>query len=274
MANVADGTSGRAEAAWVDASRTEFFNTGPNVARLTVRLVEKRLVTEGQRIVDESRYQVSLQRLLGEVGPEWTGEVTGPPQLFLATTVDVLMAGQAMQVFDKSNQPRWSAKLAFPVAPRFAWPAPAERAPCLEHGDSLYVFDQGTLTAFDAANGNVRWQWPTAGIDRVRCDRAGMLYVVTRAAGALHKVDARTGRILWRTDGLGDDCRLSGKFVYAVETGLATGAPLRVWRLNPRNGRVIWEYEAVQGARALAFQENTFVVGFPEGLQVLRFPTF
>jgi len=50
---------------------------------------------------------------------EWTGEVVGPPALYALKTVDVLTAGKAIYVFDKSNKEALGKQLGYPVAPQF-----------------------------------------------------------------------------------------------------------------------------------------------------------
>ena len=107
----------------------------------------------------------------------------------------------------------------------------------MEAGDILYVFDQGMLTSFDAASGEVNWRLTSVGISQVQPDGQKHLYVTSttaspdsiqfsqqinfssKAGPVILKVDAVTGRVLWRTEGLGDECFVSGKFVYHFEGG-------------------------------------------------------
>jgi len=119
------------------------------------------------RTEDESRYQVTIKRLLGPGISEWTGEVVGPPALYALKTVDVLTAGKAIYVFDKSNKKLWENKLGYPVAPQFlrdtSWMDEVNRSPCVERDGMLYFFDQGVLGAFELASGNPRWRLTTVG---------------------------------------------------------------------------------------------------------------
>jgi hypothetical protein len=213
----------------LDKSRNELINTGPNAVQLSVKLLEEKLVeyqamkakpktselekgvtaanataaaneilnewqeerTGGKRTEDESRYRVTIKRLMANGAAEWSGEVTGPPAFYPMKTVDVLVAGKTVQVLDKSNKKLWENKLNYPVSQD----SPLERdfwneeefskfSPCAEQSNALYLFDQGVLTAFELASGNVRWRLPSVGISKVQFDDKGMMYVTSTSAGA------------------------------------------------------------------------------------------
>src|SRR5208283_4653417 len=104
--------------------------------------------------------------------------------------------------------------------------------PAAERGDTLYFFDQGVLTAFSLPAGEVRWRLPIFGISAIEFDDQGALYVDSTKAGpediqysdtisfekippVLLKVDAASGKILWKAEGRGDRCVVSGKFLYS-----------------------------------------------------------
>jgi hypothetical protein len=262
--------------------------------------------TGGKRWEDESTYRVIIRRLLGEGAPDWNGEVTGPPQLFSTPTVDVLIAGKTVIALDKSNRKLWEGKLAYTVSADFLSEHDGflereadEHSPCFEHGSTLYLFDQGMLTAFELATGNVLWRLPAVGINQVQAGEEGILYVTTTSAGAdrlkysqqidlsqkimpvLLKVDARAGKILWRVTESGSGCHLSGKFLYLVEKhvgddtfrrgGLGVPEHTRISRLNPRDGSVMWEYYEYQYPLAMDFHQNTIQVLFRKELRVLKF---
>ena len=105
--------------------------------------------TGGMRTEDESRYQVTIKRLLASSVAEWTGEVVGPAALLSGKTVDVLTAGKAIYVFDKTNKKLWESKLAYPVDPLMLLDSEwfddpkGKRTPFVERGPMLYFFDQG-----------------------------------------------------------------------------------------------------------------------------------
>src|SRR5207248_9048348 len=88
------------------------------------------------------------------------------------------------------------------------------QGPCAEGKGSLYVFDQGMLTAFDLANGNARWRLQSVGISRLFFDSDGMIYINTSDAGPdaikfsrqidvsqktlvlVQKIDPKNGKVL------------------------------------------------------------------------------
>ncbi len=132
----------------------EFIAAGPNVVQFQTKMLEHKMITHeamkpkpaksimesgtltaGQSMEatqemlndlqrektggvtqeDVSRYQVTLRRHFASGAPDWTGEVSGPPQFFAFKTVDVVAAGNSLQVFSKDNQKLWDAKLTFTV---------------------------------------------------------------------------------------------------------------------------------------------------------------
>ena len=333
---------------YVPAEQHRFVAAGSTVAELDVKLVEKKLVTvetmkalktgqfdEGIKVtqtkemaedvfnemkmrdtggvakVDVSRYAVTLQRVFGKDAAPWTGEVVGPPSFFPLKTVDVLVAGKVMYVFNKSNQLMWQSNLSFAIAPRFRsheseWEGSRRDsaiAPCLERGDTLYFYDQGVLTAFDLKSGKARWRMPSVGVSSIQFDDKGMLYVATTSAGPetiqyyeqvsmdrvepiIVKVDPATGRALWRVEKVGDECHLSGKYVYLTQARISTldviasmpkGGGSRVptsfhlYRLNPKNGQQLWECYRPTHPSRLDFHNNEIMLQSHDKLEVLKF---
>ena len=141
---------------------------------------------------DESRYQVAIRRPDSTGAADWTGEVVGPPALFPLKTVNVLTAGKTVIVFDKTNKKLWQATLAYSVLAGTGILGGAGafggentqygEGPCVERGNTLYVFDQAVLTAFDLATGNARWRLPSVGIVGLFFDDKGMMYVNSTTA--------------------------------------------------------------------------------------------
>ncbi|HUA37258.1 MAG TPA: PQQ-binding-like beta-propeller repeat protein [Candidatus Sulfopaludibacter sp.] len=258
---------------------------------------------------DESLYQVSLRRPGSTGAADWTGEVTGPPALFPLKTVNVLTAGKTLIVFDPTNKKLWQAALTYNVPPGPAATgetSPFGEGPCVEHGNTLYVFDQAVLTAFDLATGSARWRLPTVGVVGLFFDSQGMLYVNTTTAdpenvrysrqiditqkiqAALLKIDPPTGRILWNTQPGGFISYLSGNFIYTVEiynpspdelkmadmAGITPNPPhIKIRRINPRTGQVVWEYyEADKGAILnVQFKDNFIELVFKKEVDVLKY---
>ena len=269
----------------------------------------KRSRTGGFRYVDESRYSVTLKRLMAGDTQPWVSEVVGPPALFPQKSVDVLVAGKAVYFFDKQNNKVAQATLTYPIDEGILSWAPRV-SPCVEADTSLYFFDQGVLTAFDMPSANVRWRLTSVGISKVVPDGKGHLYVVTTTGSPediefpdqikitdppqplLMKVDAGTGKILWKVKQVGIDCELSGKFVYtlneqtgggpglAVGLGEALNSPMsgsthfRIFRINPSSGKTIWEFYNQGAPEQVDFEGNRIVMRFPYEVRVFKYLTF
>jgi hypothetical protein len=265
---------------------------------------------------DESRYQVALRRPGSTEAADWTGEVVGPPSLFPLKTVNVLAAGKTVIVFDKTNKKLWQAALAYSVmngAGAFGEGAfggentQFGEGPCVEGGDTLFVFDQAVLTAFDLATGNVRWRLPSVGIVGLFFDDQGMMYVNSTTASPENikyarqidinqktdaiflKIDPRTGKQLWSMKPGGFISYLSGKFIFTVQShgvseveartaavaGINPDPPfLHIRRINSRNGRVAWDYQQGRAPLDVQFNGNMIELVFPKEVQVLKFLSF
>jgi hypothetical protein len=246
---------------------------------------------------DVSRYEVTLRRLLAGAAPDWTGEVIGPPSFYPLKNLGVLVSGKTIQVFDKHNRRLWGANLTYSVAPHYSRDFATESdPPCVEAGNTLYVFDQGMLTSFEAATGNVHWRLTSVGISQVQLDKMKNLYVTSTTASpdslqfsrevdlsarinpVVLKVEAATGRVLWRNEGLGDTCYLSGKFVYlsrAMENTLAPGedpiVSFDLYRLSPSDGHAIWNYSQFRHPVQVEVHGTQILIHFRGALQVLKF---
>jgi hypothetical protein len=257
--------------------------------------------------VDESRYLVTIRRTDAPGG--WSGEVIGPPTLYPLTTLNVLAANKTLLVLDKNNKALWQSPLTYNVNRGLASldpdHAPYGLGPCVERQDSLYVFDEGVLTAFDKANGNVRWRLPSVGITGLFFDGQGMIYVNTTTAGpdmikysnqiditrkassVVMKVDPRTGRGLWTAQVGGLVNYASGPFIYTVQAYQADDGDsgpsmdavlghesfLSIKRLNPKNGHLIWEHTEQRAPLDVQFDRNTIRLVFRKEVEVLRFLT-
>jgi len=270
----------------------------------------KRSQTGGVKGVDQSRYEVKLRRWLGPAPVEWKGEAEGAPMFFPLRTVDLLAAGRSLTVFDKENKKLFDAKLAYPIGDQFNTEHWDRRsAPGVEAGGALYFFDKGVLTAFSLPSGGVRWRLTSVGINRVQYDGRGVLYVDSttaspediqysdqvkfqHAAPVLLKIEAASGKILWKADGRGRECFLSGPFLYsaigesggmALGNGLADalGAPtpgspsyFHIYRIDPDDGKVLWTFYREDVPDEFSFQLNRFLVRFGNDVGVWKFLTF
>jgi hypothetical protein len=256
---------------------------------------------------DESLYEVTLHRPDSTSAADWIGTVTGPPALLPLTTVNVLAAGKTVIVFDKTNKKLWQAGLTYNVAgggrAANGEAAPFGDGPCVERDGTLYVFDQAVLTAFDLATGNARWRLPSVGVVGLFFDDKGMLYVNTTTADPenirysrqiditqkieanLLKIDPQTGRTLWSVKPGGLISYLSGKFIYTVQsydpgdeeaspTGIQLPAYLKLRRINPADGRVLWDHEQDRAPLDVRFRDNSIEFVFKKEVQVLKYFSF
>jgi outer membrane protein assembly factor BamB len=260
---------------------------------------------------DESRYRVTIHLPGTDSSADWTGEVAGPPHLFVLKTVNVLAAGKSLVVLDKTNKQLWQASLTYAVSARGGFQEEARYGdgPCVERGGTLYVFDQAVLTCFDLANGNARWRLPSVGIVGLFFDDANNVYVNTTTGNpddvrfsrqidinrkneaVFLKLDPRTGKTLWRVKPCGFVSYLSGKFIYAVDSfdpnpgdedvmnemaaSLQKPPFLHLQRLNPKNGRVLCEYyDRDRCPVDVRCDANSIQLIFKREVQVLRYLTF
>jgi hypothetical protein len=255
---------------------------------------------------DVSRYQVTLRR---QGSPDWSSQVIGPPRLLPLQTVVVLSANKTIDIFDKNNRRIWQNTLSYNISGGDALDeasAPFGLGPCVERQGSLYVFDEGVLTAFDLATGNPRWRFPSVGVVGLFFDDAGMMYVNTTTASpdslkysrqidisqktdaVTIKMDPRTGAVLWRGQLGGLINCVSGKFIYAVDSYMPEEPDedypsqtesqwnpfLRIKRINPRSGSIMWEHTQQRAPLDIQFDKNSIRLVFKKEVQVLRFLTF
>jgi hypothetical protein len=259
---------------------------------------------------DESRYQVTVHIPNMPDIVDWTGEVVGPPQLFSLKTVNVIAAGKTVIVLDKSNKKLWDAALTYNVSSSGGGFEESQfgAGPCVEHNGTLYVFDQAVLSAFDLTTGNARWRLPSVGVVGLFFDDQDNLYVNTTTgnpddikysrqiditkstAAVLLKIDPKRGIILWSAKPGGFISYLSGKFIYTVESydpnpadeeilsdtmsGLQKPPYLRIARINPQNGRVMWEHYQDRAPIDVRFDDNSIELIFKREVQVLKYLTF
>jgi hypothetical protein len=259
---------------------------------------------------DESRYLATIRR--SDIPEVWSGEVVGRPSLYPLTTVNVLTANKIVLVFDKQNKKLWQSALSYNVSGGYG-NQDNERAtfglgPCVESKDTLYVIDQGVLTAFDLATGNARWRLPSIGIMGLFFDGEGMIYLNTTTASPdslkysnqidinrkdsylVMKLEPKAGKVQWTADVRGLVSYVSDKFIYSVRSYHADNdeesatytldsiagreSELVIKRLNPKNGRVMWEHVQKRAPLDVEFDQNTIRLVFKHEVQVLRFVAF
>jgi hypothetical protein len=262
---------------------------------------------------DASRYQVTVHLPNSPAIADWTGEVIGPPQLFALKSVNVIAAGKTIIVLDHSNKKLWQAALTYNVSAGpggfTGRESPFGAGPCVEHGDLLYVFDQAVLSAFELSTGNARWRLPSVGVVGLFFDDQGNVYVNTTTGNpddirysrqiditkstedVLLKIDPKTGRTLWSVKPGGFISYLSGKFIYTVDSydpnptdvevlsdtlqGLQKPPYLRIARINPNTGRVMWEYyDRNRCPIDVRFDGRSIELLFKREVQVLHYLAF
>ncbi len=262
---------------------------------------------------DQSRYQVSVHLPAAAGTPDWTGEVVGPPQLFVLKTVNVVVAGTGIIVLDKANKKIWEATLTYPVPFNGGMFSRASlrygEGPCVERGNTLYVFDQAVLTSYDLLSGNARWRLPSVGVVGLFFDSQDNVYVNTttgnpddikysrqidinrQTEAVVSKIDPKAGKTLWSVKPGGFVSYLSGKFIYVVDcydpnptdhdvlndmtAALQKPAFFRLARLRPSDGKMMWEYyDRDRCPVNWCFRDNSIQLIFKREVQVLRYLTF
>ncbi len=255
---------------------------------------------------DLSRYQVTVRR--PGVEQAWTGEVVGPPKLYPLDTVTVIAANENIIVLDKNNRQMWQSTLTYNVRSEIEALDPDQalygQGPCVEHKGTLYVIDEGVLTAFDLASGKVRWRYLSVGIAGLFFDDRDNVYlnattaspdsikfsrqidIMQKVTSVIVKLDPANGTPLWASEPGGMINYVSGKYVYVmqsytpdeedrdnpyrVETGFEKDPFLRIRRINPSNGKEIWEHFQQRAPVDAAFDKNTIRLIFKKEVQVLK----
>ena len=262
---------------------------------------------------DESRYRIKVQH--PDTTEAWSEDVVGRPEVFPLKTVTVVSPNKQVIVLDKSNKKLWQANLTYSVEGRFHEADEEEthygEGPCVEKNNNLYVFDQGMLTAFDKASGNVHWRVPSVGISGLFFDGEGNLYVntsdaspdsikysrqidlSTRVSAVVMKVDAKSGKTVWTSHPGGDISYISGKYIYSVQSqdiddeedgggdntiavlSGNTGEPyVRIRRIDPKTGKVLWEHFEQRCPLHLEFDKNIIRMVFKKEVKVMKYFTF
>lgn len=276
--------------------------------------VANELLNEAQRNAggdtvteNQSRYVVTVHSTDGKTA-DWSGEVVGPPFLIPSKTVTIVGAGSTVTVLDKSNRKLWQASFTHRVIKRslmFDDNSRYGQGPCVEHDGRLYICDEAMLTAFDLSTGNVFWRLPSVGIVGMLFDDQGMLYVNTTTGSpddikfakqidvsrkinnVILKVDPKSGKTLWSTQAGGFISYLSGKFIYVwlsndagerrgnlYSIGVETPSFVRIKRIDPGNGRILWDHYQARAPLDVKFNDNTIQIVFEKELQVLKYLTF
>lgn len=300
-----------------DPPKNSALNSGASVAQ-TMEIANeilnemRREKTGGVEVDDLSRYEVTLERPGNGSELAWKAEVNGPPQILLLPSLVAIVAHDLVIILDAKLQKKWETRLSYPLQiPEFTSDSSSQpmrsgelsRAPITERGDSLFIVDPGVLSVFDKNTGAARWRLPSVEISSLYFAPDGALYVNTTTKSQeqivysqevdvsrkdqplILKVEAASGKVLWRTPNCGHVAALDGKFLYAIEIaegvapnpiGIGASYPTQflLYRLNPKNGKRMWEY--AKSGQALGFDAaaNTIQILLPYELQVIRYATF
>ena len=125
----------------------------------------------------------------------------------------------------------------------------------------------------------------SAGIERVKYSR--QIDISRKDLDVIAKLDSRNGKVLWSAEPGGLVNYVSGKFLYTVQfyqpfepdeedpysqdTGFEVPPYLRIKRINPDNGHVMWEHFQQRAPVDIQFDKNTIRLVFKKEVQVLRF---
>jgi outer membrane protein assembly factor BamB len=221
----------------------------------------------------------------------------------------VLAANKQIIVFDKSYKKLWQSTLNYNVSgygdALEEGASPYGQAPCVERTNSLYIADEGVLTAFDLKNGNARWRLPSVGVTGIFFDDHENVYVNTTSDGldslkfsrqiditrktsaVVKKIRGNTGEVLWTAELGGLLNYVSGKYMFTVqsyqpfededaspytpESGFETPPYVKIKRIDPKNGHVLWEHFQQRAPLDVQFDKNTIRLVFKKEVQVLRF---
>jgi hypothetical protein len=184
------------------------------------------------------------------------------------------------------------------------------QGPCVERDHILYVYDAGTLSCFDLKTGDVAWRLPSVGISGMFFDNKGAIYLNTTTAGpdslkfakqidisrpgfnAIAKVNPKNGAVLWQTESATPISYLKDQFIYTiqsyrpfepdedddgiapVETGFEKPPYLRIKRINPKTGDIMWEHFQQRAPLDAGFDGNLIRLVFKKEVQILRFLSF
>ncbi|HTH48515.1 MAG TPA: PQQ-binding-like beta-propeller repeat protein [Candidatus Limnocylindria bacterium] len=250
---------------------------------------------------DESRFRVTVHRLFA-TGAEWTGDVVGRPGFFTTPAMDFLVAGTDLTALEKDNRVAWTAKLSYPVGPEYL--EGGDRSPVVASGSRLYLFDLGTLTAFDLRSGKAAWRLQTVGATQV-LPVGDAVYVATSSAGpeaikfnqGVHfsdrtfpiilKVEAATGKVLWSLDRMADHVVMAGKFLYVARSAVSLAESLSssmnqrdadvtfiLRRLDPATGKPEWTWMQGGAPNEWSARNNALLVRRRHELKVLKFASW
>lgn len=255
----------------------------------------------GQRTVNgesASSYNTTVRSLSGNDKGEWTGDIPGLPELHALPSVTLLIGDRAVIALDKKAKKIWEKRLEggvrYPTRDLFVPENDLDGdGPCIEHDGVIFICDRIGMTAFDAQTGEVRWRLATADIYGIVFGDGNTIYANStiasgdQAHSVISKLDGATGKTLWRIEREGAIAYASGPFVYALESykgddDAADGVEgfntvfhvspyVRVKRIEPASGRVLWHHFQQRFPLDVQLNRNTFQILFKKEAQLLKF---
>jgi len=191
-----------------------------------------------------------------KLGPGYPGPIVSKDAVFVVETRDG--KDEVVRALDrKTGKQLWEAswpgsvRVVFIGRPNGDW---VKATPALA-GDTLYVVGmRDTLTALDTANGKIRWQVDFikefgTGVPGFGCVSSPLVVddaVYVQAAGSLVKVEAKSGKVLWRAlkspgDGLKDNAFSSPFFAtLAGKPQVVVQARKELAGIDPATGNTLW----------------------------------
>ena len=156
----------------------------------------------------------------------------------------IIWQRQAGQSWQASERQRWAV------------PYSGSRATPTVDGDTAYFLSElGTLTAFAAENGDVRWSLDVAKTFEADKPKYGYSESVLIQGNRLFcspggkkaymvAVDKRDGRVLWVNKDINDPVGNSSSVLAAIDgvTQIISLSSARVFAVNPENGALLWQY--------------------------------
>ena len=243
----------------------------------------------------------TVRRVGAGAAATWSEEVPGLPELHSLPTLTLLIARQSVVVLDKGLKKVWDKRIEGTVRPpskeRFIPETPPlGEGPCVERNGTLYVCDGAGVNAFDPTNGTLRWRTACLDPSSVVFDDKGDLYVNIVVSGSdkayagVQKIEAATGKALWKAEREGSAAHASGKLLYTVDSyrgdaddsdglpGMRTifhvAAFLRIRRLDMETGKVKWGHVQERFPLDVRFEKNSFQLLFKKEVQLLKFVHF
>ena len=141
-------------------------------------------------------------------------------------------------------------------------------SPVFDRGNVIFHVggqDNGALTAFDAATGNVKWAWTGDGpayASPIVVELGGTRQVVTISQRNIVGVDASTGQLLWQKPWVSRSTNNSITPILYDGTLLVTGHDLGTARIRPVRNGAAWTVETLWETQDVGmFMSNPVLLG-------------